>query len=95
MRKKILFLSAAPAHILPLEYAREQGHYVITYDYLTENPRQKLAYEWHNFNTIDRDQSTELNPNACMTAKDKVLCEGQERPGMCRTQLRESVITQS
>ena len=32
--KKILFLGAAPTQIPPITYALDQGHYVITYDYL-------------------------------------------------------------
>lgn len=55
MRKKILFLGAAPTQIPPLKYAREQGHYVITCDYLPENPGHKLADEWHNVSTTDKD----------------------------------------
>lgn len=55
MRKKILFLGAAPTQIPPIQYAREQGHYVITCDYLPDNPGHKLANEWHNVSTIDED----------------------------------------
>lgn len=55
MRKKILFLGAAPTQIPPLKYAREQGHYVITCDYLPENPGHKLADEWHNVSTTDKE----------------------------------------
>lgn len=55
MRKKILFLGAAPTQIPPLKYAREQGHYVITCDYLPDNPGHKLADEWHNVSTTDKD----------------------------------------
>lgn len=55
MRKKILFLGAAPTQMPPLHYAREQGHYVITCDYLPDNPGHKLADEWHNVSTTDKD----------------------------------------
>lgn len=55
MRKKILFLGAAPTQIPPLKYAREQGHYVITCDYLPDNPGHQLADEWHNVSTTDKD----------------------------------------
>lgn len=55
MRKKLLFLGAAPTQISPLRYAREQGYYVITCDYLPDNPGHKLADEWHNVSTTDKD----------------------------------------
>lgn len=55
MQKKILFLGAAPTQIPPLKYAREQGHYIITCDYLPDNPGHKLADEWHNVSTTDKD----------------------------------------
>lgn len=53
MQKKILFLGAAPTQIPPLHYARKQGHYVITCDYLPENPGHRLADEWYNVSTTD------------------------------------------
>lgn len=55
MQKKILFLGAAPTQIPPLRYAKSQGHYVITCDYLPENPGHRIADEWHNISTTDKD----------------------------------------
>lgn len=55
MVKKILFLGAAPTQIPPLRYAREQGHYVITCDYLPENPGHALADESYNVSTTDKE----------------------------------------
>ena len=55
MQKKILFLGAAPTQIPPLQYARAQGHYVITCDYLPNNPGHKIADEWHNVSTTDKE----------------------------------------
>ena len=60
MRKRILFLGAAPTQVPPLYYARAQGHYVITCDYLPENPGHKLADEWHNVSTTDKDAVLQL-----------------------------------
>lgn len=60
MSKKILFLGAAPTQIPPLHYARQQGHYVITCDFLPDNPGHKLADEWHNVSTTDQDAVLEL-----------------------------------
>lgn len=58
--KKILFLGAAPTQIPPLRYAREQGHHVITCDYLPENPGHALAHESYNISTTDKDAVLEL-----------------------------------
>ena len=52
---RILFLGAAPTQLPPIKYALSQGHYVITCDYLPENPGHKLAHEWHNVSTTDKD----------------------------------------
>lgn len=61
MAKKILFLGAAPAQIPPLKYAREQGHYVITCDYLPDNPGHKFAHESHNVSTTEKDAVLSLS----------------------------------
>lgn len=53
--KRILFLGAAPTQTPPIRYAREQGHYVITCDYLPDNPGHALAHESHNVSTTDQD----------------------------------------
>lgn len=53
--KRILFLGGAPTQIPPLKYAREQGHYIITCDYLPENPGHKFADEYHNVSTTDKE----------------------------------------
>lgn len=60
MTKKILFLGAAPSQIPPIKYAKSQGYYVITCDYLPENPGHKLADEYHNVSTTDKDAVLEL-----------------------------------
>jgi biotin carboxylase len=39
----------------PLRYAKTQGHYVITCDYLPGNPGHKIADEWHNISTTEKD----------------------------------------
>jgi biotin carboxylase len=51
--KRILFLGGAPMQMPPLRYARQRGHYVITCDYLPENPGHRLAHEYHNVSTTD------------------------------------------
>lgn len=58
--KRILFLGGAPTQIPPIRYALEQGHYVITCDYLPDNPGHKLAHEYHNVSTTDKEAVLEL-----------------------------------
>src|SRR5690606_12140967 len=41
--------------IPPIRYALQQGHYVITCDYLPQNPGHKLAHEYHNVSTTDKE----------------------------------------
>lgn len=60
MAKKILFLGAAPSQIPPIKYAKEQGYYVITCDYLPDNPGHKLADESYNVSTTDKEAVLEL-----------------------------------
>ena len=60
MAKKILFLGAAPTQMPPLRYAREQGHHVITCDYLPENPGHALANESYNVSTTDKEAILDL-----------------------------------
>ena len=65
MQKRILFLGASKFQIPPIQYAKEQGHYVITCDYLPENPGHKFADEYHNVSTTDEEAvlalASELN----------------------------------
>lgn len=53
MQKRIMFLGGTYFQIPPLKYAKEQGHYVITCDYLPDNPGHKFADEYHNVSTTD------------------------------------------
>jgi len=55
MQKRILFLGGSRFQIPPIKYAKEQGHYVITCDYLPENPGHKFADEYHNISTTDEE----------------------------------------
>ena len=60
MAKKILFLGAAPTQMPPLRYAREQGHHVITCDYLPDNPGHAFANESYNVSTTDKEAVLDL-----------------------------------
>lgn len=55
MQKRILFLGGTQFQLPPIKYAKSQGHYVITCDYLPENPGHKLADEYHNVSTTDKE----------------------------------------
>ena len=61
MQKKILFLGATQFQIPPIVYAKEQGHHVITADYLPENPGHKYADEYHNVSTTDMEAVLKLS----------------------------------
>lgn len=53
--KKILILGGNYVQMTAIEAAKSQGYYVITVDYLPDNPGHKLADEYHNISTIDKD----------------------------------------
>lgn len=55
MQKRIMFLGAASAQIPPIKYAREQGYYIITCDYLPSNPGHMLADKYIDISTTDLD----------------------------------------
>ena len=55
MQKKIMFLGATQFQIPPIKYANEQGHHVITVDYLPDNPGHKYGNEYHNVSTTDKE----------------------------------------
>jgi biotin carboxylase len=50
---KALFLGGAYAQIPVLKEAQARGYYIITCDYLPDNPGHKLADEYHNVSTTD------------------------------------------
>lgn len=58
--KKILFLGGAPTQIPPIKYALEQGHYVITVDYLPDNPGHKISHQYYNVSTTDKEAVLEI-----------------------------------
>ena len=60
MQKRILFLGASQFQIAPILYAKEQGHYVITCDYLPSNPGHKFSDEYHNVSTTDKEAVLKL-----------------------------------
>ncbi|MEL3960618.1 ATP-grasp domain-containing protein [Lysinibacillus endophyticus] len=53
--KKILLLGGSQSQIPAINKAKEMGLYVITCDYLENNPGHKLAHEYHNVSTTDKE----------------------------------------
>lgn len=53
--KKMLFLGGIMQQIPAIKRARELGYYVVTCDYLPDNPGHKYANEYHNVSTTDLD----------------------------------------
>jgi biotin carboxylase len=58
---KILFLGAASSQLPVIDYAKRQGYYVITTDYLPGNPGHKISDEYYNISTIEKEKVLELS----------------------------------
>ena len=58
--KKILMLGGAMQQIPAITAAKKMGLYVITCDYLPENPGHQYADEYHNVSTTDKEAVLEL-----------------------------------
>jgi biotin carboxylase len=63
MKKKILILGGAPSQVPFIRAAKEKGLHVITADYLPDNPGHKLADEYYNISTVDKEKILELSKN--------------------------------
>ncbi len=55
-----MFLGAANAQVPVIKYAKQQGYYVITADYLPENPGHMFSDEYYNVSTTDKDEVLKL-----------------------------------
>ena len=53
--KKLLMLGGANIQIPAIKAARKMGHYVITCDYLEDNPGHKYAHQYFNVSTTDKE----------------------------------------
>ena len=58
--KKISLLGGAMQQIPSILKAKELGYYTITCDYLPDNPGHRLADEYHNVSTTDKEAVLEL-----------------------------------
>lgn len=69
--KKILILGGTYFQIPAIKYAKRRGYYVITCDYLPENPGHKYADEYFNVSTTDQDGVLDI---AAKLQIDGILC---------------------
>lgn len=53
--KKVLLLGGSKQQIPSIVCAKELGYYAITCDYLPDNPGHKIADEYHNVSTTDKE----------------------------------------
>ena len=58
--KKIMLLGGNYFQMTATKAAKELGHYVISVDYLPDNPAHKLADEYHNVSTVDKEAVLKL-----------------------------------
>lgn len=58
--KRIMMLGANYFQVTAIKAAKELGYYVITVDYLPDNPGHKFADEYHNVSTTDREAVLKL-----------------------------------
>lgn len=58
--KKLLMLGGSLYQTYAIKAAVEMGYYVITCDYLPENPGHKFAHEYYNVSTTDKDAVLQL-----------------------------------
>ena len=70
-QKRLLVLGGTYFQVPAIEYAKSQGYYVITCDYLPSNPGHRLADEYHNVSTTDKEAVLAL---ARTLEIDGVLC---------------------
>lgn len=59
-KKRMLFLGGIMQQIPAIQKAKELGYFVITCDYLPDNPGHKYADEYHNVSTTDLDAVLKL-----------------------------------
>lgn len=60
-KKKILILGGSDIQISVIRKAKQMGYYVVTCDYLPENPGHKYADEYHNVSTTEMDEVLDLS----------------------------------
>lgn len=58
--KKIMMLGGNYFQTTAIKVAKELGHYVISVDYLPDNPGHKFSDEYHNVSTVDKESVLKL-----------------------------------
>ncbi|WP_287828609.1 ATP-grasp domain-containing protein [Bacteroides sp.] len=69
--KKLLILGGTYFQIPAIQYAKSKGYYVITCDYLPDNPGHRLADEYYNVSTTDQQAVLQLAQDLNI---DGILC---------------------
>jgi biotin carboxylase len=69
--KRVLLLGGSYFQIPSIKTARSLGYYVITCDYLPDNPGHKFAHEYHNISTIDKEAVLKLSETLII---DGIVC---------------------
>lgn len=69
--KKLLILGGTSFQLPAIKYAKTQGYYVITCDYLPDNPGHQYSDEYHNVSTTDKESVLELSRKLNI---DGILC---------------------
>jgi biotin carboxylase len=59
-KKKILMLGGSDIQVSAIKKAGEMGYYVITCDYLPDNPGHKFSDEYHNVSTTEKEKVLRL-----------------------------------
>lgn len=60
MKERILFLGGTHFQVPAIRHARNKGYYVVTCDYLPDNPGHQFAHEYHNVSTTDMEAVLQL-----------------------------------
>lgn len=58
--KKLLMLGGANSQVPAIRRAKELGYYIVTCDYLPENPGHKFSDEYINVSTVDKEAVLEV-----------------------------------
>ena len=61
--KKLLMLGGAKSQIPAIMRAKELGYYVITCDYLPDNPGHRFSDEYKNISTVEKEKVLEFAHN--------------------------------
>ena len=51
--KKLLFLGGSDIQVPGIEFAKSLGYYIITCDYLPDNPGHKISDKYYDISTTD------------------------------------------